>query len=183
MTSSSLAANATIRVQLELLSEISLVLRRARISFWLRGGWALDFLLGQITRAHADIDLVAWRRHARRIQALLTAVGYEIAPGPPPEIQTNLRKRGQDISFVWVARTPSGAVALNRVPEWPWLPGALSTRKQTLANVQCHVLSPEQLLYEKVSRGKRRGSQLRDKDRRSIVLLRQMLQVVSAKRQ
>ncbi len=73
-------------------------------------------------------------------------------------------------------------MALNRVPEWPWLPGALSTRQPTLANVQCHVLSPEQLLYEKVSRGKRRGSQLCDKDRRSIVLLRRML-VVSGKRQ
>jgi hypothetical protein len=92
MTSSSSAANATIRVQLELLSEISLVLPRARISFWLRGGWALDFLLGQITRVHADIDLVAWRRHAGRIHSLLTSVGYDIVPGPPPEIQTRSRR-------------------------------------------------------------------------------------------
>ena len=44
--------------QLRLIAEIEGVLRSARIRFWLRGGWALDFLIGRITRQHSDIDLV-----------------------------------------------------------------------------------------------------------------------------
>ena len=65
--------------QLRLIAEIESVLRSARIRFWLRGGWALDFLIGRVTRQHSDIDLVTWRRHASRIERLLVEAGYRVA--------------------------------------------------------------------------------------------------------
>ena len=46
--------------QFRLLAEIARTLDEAGIAFWLRGGWALDFLVGRIRHDHADIDLVAW---------------------------------------------------------------------------------------------------------------------------
>lgn len=47
------------RAQLEVIREIDEILSRLRTCFWLRGGWAIDFMLGEVTRSHADIDLVA----------------------------------------------------------------------------------------------------------------------------
>ncbi|MGA3599369.1 nucleotidyltransferase domain-containing protein [Lysinibacillus agricola] len=46
--------------QLKVLSEISAITERLEIEFWLRGGWAIDFLLGKITRSHEDIDLTSF---------------------------------------------------------------------------------------------------------------------------
>jgi phosphorylcholine metabolism protein LicD len=51
-------------VQFELIDEIARLFERARIRFWLRGGWAIDFHLGWTMREHADIDLVTWLREA-----------------------------------------------------------------------------------------------------------------------
>jgi hypothetical protein len=62
--------------RLELLEQLRLVLSSAGVRFRLRGGWGLDFLLGALTRAHADVDIVAWQRHRRRIwRALIAAEG------------------------------------------------------------------------------------------------------------
>jgi hypothetical protein len=44
--------------QLKVLSEISRISEEIGFTFWLRGGWAIDFLLGKITRQHDDIDLI-----------------------------------------------------------------------------------------------------------------------------
>ncbi len=44
--------------QLALLARLAILLSSRRIRFWLRGGWGIDFLLGQITRTHADLALV-----------------------------------------------------------------------------------------------------------------------------
>jgi hypothetical protein len=44
------------RTQLDVLREIVQILTYLRVRFWLRGGWALDFLQGAVTRPHADID-------------------------------------------------------------------------------------------------------------------------------
>jgi len=52
--------DATSARQLHLLGELAELLGGRDVPFWLRGGWALDFLLGAVTRRHADIDLVAW---------------------------------------------------------------------------------------------------------------------------
>jgi hypothetical protein len=41
--------------QLALLREIDHFLGTGRIHYWLRGGWAMDFLLGEATREHDAI--------------------------------------------------------------------------------------------------------------------------------
>ena len=61
------------QIQLEVLAELASVFASLKIGFWLRGGWALDFLLGRITRVHSDIDLVSWARERTRIQRGLLA--------------------------------------------------------------------------------------------------------------
>lgn len=50
--------NDTGKSQLNILLEISEICLSLNFNLWLRGGWAIDFLLGKITRLHTDIDLV-----------------------------------------------------------------------------------------------------------------------------
>lgn len=54
--------------QLNILSEISAISKKLEIEFWLRGGWAIDFLLGKITRPHEDFDLVTWLQNKETIR-------------------------------------------------------------------------------------------------------------------
>ncbi|MBN6205122.1 hypothetical protein JYK21_01555 [Ralstonia pickettii] len=44
--------------QLRVLSEISTLSKVIGFEYWLRGGWAIDFLLGKITRFHDDMPPV-----------------------------------------------------------------------------------------------------------------------------
>ncbi|NQX62193.1 nucleotidyltransferase domain-containing protein [Paenibacillus qinlingensis] len=37
----------------------------------MRGGWAIDFLLGRVTRLHKDLDLVTWVRHREELEQVL----------------------------------------------------------------------------------------------------------------
>ena len=53
---------------------------RNHIEVWIDGGWAVDALLGQQTRSHADLDIAVKHRDASRIRALLEARGYKEIP-------------------------------------------------------------------------------------------------------
>lgn len=48
--------------QFSLIGEFASICNAAGIEHWLRGGRAMDFFLGQITREHEDIDLFVWVR-------------------------------------------------------------------------------------------------------------------------
>lgn len=54
--------------QLKLLSEISAICATIECRLWLRGGWAIDFLLGKVTRPHEDIDLIALDTKQRAVR-------------------------------------------------------------------------------------------------------------------
>ncbi|WP_282940165.1 hypothetical protein [Paenibacillus sp. RC67] len=68
------------RCQLKILDEIHAICTSLNTRFWLRGGWAIDFLLGRITRPHDDIDLVAWVRHREKIERSLIDAGFQCIP-------------------------------------------------------------------------------------------------------
>jgi lincosamide nucleotidyltransferase A/C/D/E len=59
----------------------------AGLRFWLDGGWGVDALLGEQTRAHSDLDVALDRRDVAEAQQRLTALGFahapEIEPGLP----------------------------------------------------------------------------------------------------
>lgn len=50
------------------------------IGVCLDGGWAVDALLGEQTRIHADLDIAVEHRHVPAIRALLEARGYRDVP-------------------------------------------------------------------------------------------------------
>ena len=54
------------------------------IPVWLDGGWAVDALLGEQTRPHDDLDLVARLEDSARIEQALTERGFVLAGGGAP---------------------------------------------------------------------------------------------------
>ena len=63
-------------MQLDLLRQVDALLRPVDIKFWLRGGWAIDFLLGRLTRSHSDIDIVAWEETASQLRHCFEEAGF-----------------------------------------------------------------------------------------------------------
>ena len=165
--------------QLGLIDEIARTLDAGRIRFWLRGGWAVDFHLGRITREHADVDLVTWLRHRTRVRDLLVERGFAVVPGCP-EPQLVLAKRGDEASFVFVARL-GGRVVVPGYEAWPFIPGSFPTAPKTLGGVRARVLSAKSLLHEKLHHEEWSGKPLRPTDRESIEILRRLSADVSTR--
>lgn len=77
---------------------------RLGIRIWLRGGWAVDFFLGRVTRDHVDTDWFAWLDDARAMTAARQADGYQTIAGPPQDQQLDVAKDGEEMSLAWLAR-------------------------------------------------------------------------------
>lgn len=165
-----LAISEQSRAQLVVLGEIGGVLAALHVRCWLRGGWAVDFLLGRITRPRADLDLVLWARHRRRAQRALLDAGFRLVRETP--VQTDLCKDGQDVSLVFLARAPDGTVITHGIPDWTWPPGSLPSRPRRLHGVTARVVASRQLLAEKEGYERGTGHPPRPKDLESIMVLR-----------
>jgi hypothetical protein len=65
--------------QLAALARVHELLERRGIEYWLFGGWAVDFHVGSVTRAHDDIDIAVWAEDHDRIASLVAADGWKRA--------------------------------------------------------------------------------------------------------
>ena len=164
--------------QLRLIEELVEVLGDAEVDFWLRGGWALDFHLGEVTREHDDVDLVAWLADGERIRALLEPHGYVHAPEPNdrPELGLRLRKDGEEVAFVFVERTEAGALVTRGYEKWPWPGTMLDESPRTLQGRTCRVLTAHALLDEKEAHREWSGRPPRPKDLAASELIRGLIQ-------
>jgi uncharacterized protein len=154
--------------QLVRLRELVGVLDAARVRFWLIGGWGVDFLLGRVTRAHGDVDAVAWLRSRDRLRRALTEGGYRVGED---EQVVNVVKGGQVASFLFLTRDAEGRVAISGTPTWPWPDDALEERRRRLEGIACRVVGPRAMLalVESHPRPPRKS------DREAIAALRALL--------
>ena len=81
------------------------IVRAVGVGLWLRGGWAMDFFLGEVTRPHRDIDFFCRDTDADRILRRLAAIGYRALPGNhalqrdllgPHDLDVQITLLGQD---------------------------------------------------------------------------------------
>ncbi len=137
--------------QLKILTEISFIFKGIDTDFWLRGGWAIDFLLGEITRLHSDIDIVTWISNRKQLENTLIEAGYEQIPVPEEfcNRQSDFRKDNIDITFIYITYNTDGSLMMNGLPEWVWRQDSLLPQYYYLHGISVKVLHPRQLLEEK----------------------------------
>jgi Aminoglycoside-2''-adenylyltransferase len=126
--------------QLQAISEVAAL----GLDISLRGGWAMDFFLGRVTRPHRDVDFFAWAEDADRLIAALTERGYELLAEPPHDRQLDFARGRLDLSFALLATDETGRVVVAGGPwagaAWPermveWPPGRIG-------EVSCPIISP-----------------------------------------
>ncbi|MFS0673559.1 nucleotidyltransferase domain-containing protein [Ornithinibacillus sp. 179-J 7C1 HS] len=137
--------------QLNVLKEIIAVSEAAEVDFWLRGGWAIDFLLGKITRPHDDIDVVTWIQNREQLENKLIKIGYErtFVKEEFRDRQSDFCKGDVEITFSYITLKEDENLILNGLPEWVWRPDSLLHKTFMLNGVSARVLHPTQLLEEK----------------------------------
>lgn len=130
--------------QLALIKEFTSLCKAASIEYWLRGGWAMDFFLGCITREHEDIDLFVWARDASTLAHELERVGFREQGGPPPEAQRDFTKDGEELQIALLNTNQLGEVVAAGGP-WagsPWPEGMLTSPGGRLGDVVCPIINP-----------------------------------------
>lgn len=165
--------NNTSKVQLTILQEINEVCLSNNLNLWLRGGWAIDFILGRITRSHSDIDLVTWIQNREHLEQALVKAGFQ--KKIVSEFQTDFLKNNVDVSFVFVRLSDEGKIVANGFPDWVWRKDALTKELYTVHGISINVLNPHQLLEEKRVYEQGTGRKLRPKDHKSIEILQQII--------
>ncbi|MEU4817492.1 nucleotidyltransferase domain-containing protein [Micromonospora aurantiaca (nom. illeg.)] len=108
--------------QLGAIREVVDVAGACGIDVWLRGGWAMDFHLGEVTRPHVDVDWYCWRRDAETLADRLGALGWRPDPRMPATTQLDLLRDDVELSFAYLGRDADGRVV---VGAGPWAGTAL----------------------------------------------------------
>jgi hypothetical protein len=86
--------------RMRLIGDVLAIATGLGVPVWLRGGWAMDFFLGQVTRDHVDIDWFAWLADAPVLDAALAHSGYRTighAPAEPHREEATLGRSGVDV--------------------------------------------------------------------------------------
>jgi hypothetical protein len=131
-------------VQLGLIAELTGGLKAAGVPHWLFGGWVVDFLVGEVTRRHSDIDLVIWRADASRFRELLAGQGYEELPSPSgPELDARFSRQGQRVEVMFLHVGEGGSAYWG---DWRWPAEALEAEPGRIGEIVCPIVSPELLL-------------------------------------
>lgn len=130
--------------QLQLIGETVELAQALGVEVWLRGGWAVDFFLGEVTRDHEDIDWFARAEDASALTEALLRSGHEPLSGPPADQQLDFCKQGGESSFALVSEDRLGRVVVAGGP-WagePWPRGMLDAHVGHIGPQRCRIISP-----------------------------------------
>ncbi|AST91912.1 nucleotidyltransferase domain-containing protein [Sutcliffiella cohnii] len=164
------------QTQLKVLYEISKIFDNLDADFWLRGGWAIDFMLGKVTRPHSDIDIKTWITNRELLEDALLKAGYERKPVGEEfrNRQSDFLKNNVVISIGYLTYDVDGNLIMNGLPEWVWRDDSLMPDYFQLQGIKAKVLHPKQLLEEKKIY-EEIGRPYRIKDEKSKRLLHQII--------
>jgi hypothetical protein len=163
--------------QLALIAEVVSLCEEASIPCWLRGGWAMDFFLGCITREHEDIDLFVWAKDAPMLVRVLEHTGFREVGGPPLEAQRDFVKDGEELQVALLAQNERGEVVVAGGP-WAGTPhpeGMLVHSIGRLGDVACPIVNPRVQLTIKEQFPGWVGLPMSEKHRSDIAHLRRAL--------
>jgi Aminoglycoside-2''-adenylyltransferase len=98
--------------QLAAIASLADALDSRGVEYWLFGGWAVDFWVGEVTRRHDDVDVAAWRHDYDAIKAALETAGWRHTPAPDDLLGTRYRWRSVVVEFTFVETDGDGRVLL-----------------------------------------------------------------------
>lgn len=128
------------------------LLAAAGIEYWLFGGWAVDFHVGERTRPHDDVDVAVWRADLPRIASLLAEDGWSHAPEPDEDGGTGYEREGVRLELTYLARGEGGRVVTPlRGGEAAWAADAFGDDVRELDGVRARVVSLQALTRTKSS--------------------------------
>lgn len=159
--------------QLHTIGWLHAVLGRHGIDYWLFGGWAVDFHVGRVTRAHEDVDVAVWQSDMPRLEALLVASGWTHAPEPDQDGYTAYRRGDVHVELAFLERDEAGTVYTPRAQgrgEWPQASfGDVVTQVE---GVRARVVGLASLIEDKS--GVRDDANATAKDRADVAVLRRL---------
>ncbi|GHJ44521.1 hypothetical protein Cs7R123_18630 [Catellatospora sp. TT07R-123] len=162
--------------QLAVIGDVVAAAGRAGAAVWLRGGWALDFYLGRVTRPHLDVDWFCWADDVEAVSALATGLGFT-AYGDSPA-QRDFRRGDLDLGFALLGRDGAGRPTVPSGPYagQPWPDGMLDGPLGRIGGLACPVISPQAQIELKLRYPEWNPALARrDKDLADIELLRARL--------
>jgi lincosamide nucleotidyltransferase A/C/D/E len=80
----------------------------AGVAAWLDGGWAVDAVVGEVTREHADLDLIVRLDDVATMRAALAADGFALTRGEPHSNFVLVDRAGREIDVHPVRFDPRG---------------------------------------------------------------------------
>jgi hypothetical protein len=98
--------------QLVALARVHAALEEAGLEYWLFGGWAVDFHVGAVTRAHDDVDIAVWQGDVARIAGLLEADGWRHVPSDDDNGGTGFERGPVRLELTFLVREADGAVVI-----------------------------------------------------------------------
>jgi hypothetical protein len=126
------------------------LLEEAGIDSWLFGGWAVDFHLGAVTRAHADLDLAVWASDVERIAVLLRGDDWSHAPEEGEDGYTGYERQAVRLELAFLAQLEDGRVCTplkDGFASWPT--DAFGDEVSELSGVRARVIGLRALREEK----------------------------------
>src|SRR3954462_5601564 len=108
MTQTALARQE--REQLRAISHLHELFQRHDVQYWLFGGWAVDFHVGEITRTHGDIDVAIWLSDHARVAGLLNYDAWRHAPEAGEDGSTGYEREGVRLEIAFLERGADGEV-------------------------------------------------------------------------
>ena len=136
--------------QLVALASVHELLGLNGIEYWLFGGWAVDFYVGSVTRAHDDVDIAVWLDDHDRLAALLVGDGWTHAPEADEDGGTGFERNGVRLELTFLVRADDGAVFIplrSGRAEWP--PDAFGNDVRALEGVCARVIDRDVLAQGK----------------------------------
>ncbi|HEY2408121.1 MAG TPA: hypothetical protein VGI10_19070 [Polyangiaceae bacterium] len=138
------------RAQLAAIARLDRMLEANGLAYWLFGGWAVDFHVGALTRAHGDIDVAVWSHDRERVAALLDEDAWRHAAEPGEDGYTCYERDAIRIDVAFLARDESGRVYTPlRAGRGEWPRDSFGNDRLELLGVRARVISLAALVAEK----------------------------------
>ncbi len=133
--------------QITLIGKVFKSFRLAKIDIFLYGGWAIDFLLGQVSRPHVDIDSLVWKKDKEKVSSLMQDLGFATVD-KGKKFQNSIEQLQFDNDFVELVdgKFITGKNGDNPGLEWPENPLDHPVYAD-LNSVEARIIKPSSFLW------------------------------------